>query len=330
MEPRIGSIFVNDVEELQYTVDPWVLRMNQLSSGNLRASFSFARLNSILLTRECWTRKIYAAGLSPPGFIAFAANCAGPRLSFCGSTLTKDRVVYAFDGQEIDFLTAENEDHWVMLLPTSLIEEHLGEELVSSMRTGTRLLQGEPQLISELTSRVLHTMAVLMSNEGDTIEPMLLDVIQEQLLATVTRIILNSHDVLPNREKATKRFLAYQQARYILEASEAPYSIEELTKFLGVSRRSLEVGFREEIVMSPQAFSRCIRLNGVHRDLLHASQGELKVTAALQSKGFTELGRASGYYRNLFGESPSDTLNRKPPDNSTRLSDSLNLEKPMH
>jgi hypothetical protein len=64
-------------------------------------------------------------------------------------------------------------------------------------------------------------------------------------------------------------------------------------------------------------------LNGVNRELLHASQGKLKVTTALERQGFTELGRAAGYYRNLYGESPAATLRREPPKVGMRLQDAL-------
>ena len=323
MDPRIGGILVSDVEKLKYTVAPWQLRMNQLSSGSLQASFSFTQMDNILLTREHWTKRISANGLSPPGFIAFAAPCAGPKFSFCGSTITADRLAYAFDGQEIDFVTPEKDDHWVMLLPTKLIENYLGEELVASICTDTRVLLGDPQLISQLTAQVLQTMAVLQPTDASTRNPLLLDALEEQLLAAVARVLLNGNGMLINQEKATKRFLAYRQARYLIEANECHYSIEELTETLGVSRRSLEAGFREELALSPQAFSRHIRLNRVRRALLHASLGKLKVTTALQSNGFSELGRASGYYSKLFGESPSDTLRHEPPEGGMRLVDAL-------
>ena len=322
-EPRVGSILVGDVEELKYTVAPWQLRMNQLSSGSLHASFSFAQMNNILLIREYWTKQISAYGLSPPGFIAFAAPCAGPKLSLCGSTITAGRLVCALDGQEIDFLTPESDDHWVMLLPTTLIKNYLGEEFVASMHTDSRVLLSDPQLISQLTSQALQTMAVLQATDESTRHPLLLDALEEQLLATVSRVLLNSHGIMINQKQATKRFIAYRRAREILETSQTHYPIEKLAKSLGVSRRSLETAFREEMMTSPQAFSRCIRLNGVHRELLHASPEKLKVTDALQAKGFTEWGRAAGYYSKLFCEPPSDTLRRESSRASMRLMDTL-------
>jgi hypothetical protein len=49
----------------------------------------------------------------------------------------------------------------------------------------------------------------------------------------------------------------------------------------------------------------------------------MEARKAMQSGGSTELGRTSGYYRELFGESPSDTLRREPPGANVRLKDAL-------
>ena len=46
--------------------------------------------------------------------------------------------------------------------------------------------------------------------------------------------------------------------------------------------------------------------------MLQAHPAEDKVTAIAAALGFTEIGRFSVRYRELFGESPSQTLQRRP------------------
>ena len=66
-----------------------------------------------------------------------------------------------------------------------------------------------------------------------------------------------------------------------------------------------------------------MRLNALRRNLLNASPLELSVTQVELNLGFSEFGRTAGYYRELFGELPSETLHREPSIAGARLSDTL-------
>jgi AraC-like DNA-binding protein len=52
-------------------------------------------------------------------------------------------------------------------------------------------------------------------------------------------------------------------------------------------------------------------LNRARQALLASDSEEDKVTAIAAKLGFTELGRFAVRYRELFGESPSETLHRQ-------------------
>ncbi len=62
--------------------------------------------------------------------------------------------------------------------------------------------------------------------------------------------------------------------------------------------------------MPPGRFLKLLRLNRVRRDLIRESCAERSVTSLAITHGFTELGRFAGEYRALFGELPSETLQR--------------------
>jgi AraC-like DNA-binding protein len=83
-----------------------------------------------------------------------------------------------------------------------------------------------------------------------------------------------------------------------------------LSVFAGVSTRTLGYAFRENIGLSPGAFVRQLRLQGLRRELLASRLGESSVTELAYHLGFTQLGRLAGDYRRVFGELPSATLAR--------------------
>jgi AraC family ethanolamine operon transcriptional activator len=136
---------------------------------------------------------------------------------------------------------------------------------------------------------------------------LLLNAIQSQLLGAVTELLLST-SASADCETPRKRFLACRRALRHAEKLKRPVSVDDLAAQAGVSRRSLEVGFRETLGISPRRYLRYMRLNGLHRDLRRASLEQTTVKEAATHWGFVELGRTAVEYRELFGEPPSTTL----------------------
>ncbi|WP_394462730.1 AraC family transcriptional regulator [Roseateles sp. BYS180W] len=82
---------------------------------------------------------------------------------------------------------------------------------------------------------------------------------------------------------------------------------EALAAVVGVSVRSLFLGFARYRGISPMRLLRKLRLQGAHDDLLHAAPGQ-RVTDVALRWGFVHLGRFSQEYLQAFGETPRQTL----------------------
>jgi AraC-like DNA-binding protein len=84
-------------------------------------------------------------------------------------------------------------------------------------------------------------------------------------------------------------------------------TIAELCDAVGASERRLRYAFTDSYGMSPTAY---LRVRALHSARERLSQGDVHqtVTQTATDFGFWHLGRFSGQYRTLFGESPSDTL----------------------
>jgi AraC-like DNA-binding protein len=84
--------------------------------------------------------------------------------------------------------------------------------------------------------------------------------------------------------------------------------LESMSKATGLSPRTLQRTFQAEYGLCPQEWLRVERLNEVREDLL---QNGNSVTHTATRWGFFHLSRFSQYYRELFGERPSETLARR-------------------
>jgi AraC family ethanolamine operon transcriptional activator len=95
---------------------------------------------------------------------------------------------------------------------------------------------------------------------------------------------------------------------YLDSSSDAPIHISELLSILRVSRRTLYRAFDEVLGVPPMTYLRHRRLCDARLRLTREAAAGITVAEVAFQQGFSDFGRFSGYYRQLFGENPSDTL----------------------
>jgi AraC-like DNA-binding protein len=102
-----------------------------------------------------------------------------------------------------------------------------------------------------------------------------------------------------------------RRATEIADATPEPISVARLCNLLRVSQSTLEFSFKKITALTPHTFFLRRRLNRARTALLEADRSEGRVTDIAMNLGFTELGRFAVRYRQMFGESPSETLHRQ-------------------
>jgi AraC family ethanolamine operon transcriptional activator len=98
---------------------------------------------------------------------------------------------------------------------------------------------------------------------------------------------------------------------YVREHIDENPTLSELCTVSGLRARSLINAFQAVIGMSPMSYLRMQRLSEVRRALLTFDPAETRVIEVASTWGFWHMGHFAGSYREMFGESPSDTLNRR-------------------
>jgi AraC-like DNA-binding protein len=89
---------------------------------------------------------------------------------------------------------------------------------------------------------------------------------------------------------------------------ETPWGTVELARATGVSARALQKAFQRSGRPPPMTYLRHLRLHKARAELAAHRPNELTVTAVASHWGFLHLSRFAEQYRQLFGESPSETL----------------------
>jgi AraC-like DNA-binding protein len=119
---------------------------------------------------------------------------------------------------------------------------------------------------------------------------------------------------MPPRQAGTSRHGLVERAEKLALADlEQPLHISALCRALAVSERTLRKAFYRTHGVPPCRHLRMMRLSQARRALLSADANIVTVTEIATDFGFIELGRFSVEYRKVFGESPSQTLQRPSP-----------------
>lgn len=144
--------------------------------------------------------------------------------------------------------------------------------------------------------------------------PEAVPVTQSRLLAQqmlVTTLLAVPHSFSARlQEPAAPASDAKVQAALRLVAAEqhADRTVLDLAAELGISLRALEIGFRRELHTTPHEYLRTSRLARVHEELARADAHRTTVSTVAYKWGFANPGRFARAYREMFGESPAQTL----------------------
>jgi AraC-like DNA-binding protein len=114
--------------------------------------------------------------------------------------------------------------------------------------------------------------------------------------------------------KRPSRSEIVEQFRAIAEADvERIVSVEEISRRLGISGRTLARALGEIEGTTPNRYLRALRLAHARHALMAPDSNETVTEVALRF-GFNDLGRFSAYYRVQFDETPSATARRRAKD----------------
>ncbi len=94
------------------------------------------------------------------------------------------------------------------------------------------------------------------------------------------------------------------------------WSTVDLARKTGVSARALQKAFQRAMQPPPMTYLRRLRLHEARAELASHNSQTMTVTAVAGRWGFLHLSRFAEQYRQLFGESPSDTLKGNPTGNA--------------
>jgi len=107
---------------------------------------------------------------------------------------------------------------------------------------------------------------------------------------------------------STRSYIVGKAVSYLEQHVSDPVSIPDISASVGVSARTLRYSFEEIMGVSPSEYFLTLRLEMVRRELLDGSSMK-SIYRIAHKYGFCNMSRLAHYYKQTFGELPSQTGN---------------------
>jgi AraC family ethanolamine operon transcriptional activator len=176
----------------------------------------------------------------------------------------------------------------------------------------------DPQVVRQFQRCVIEVVEEL------TTAPEVLDdarrshALQSRVLNTLVEVLTSSgepHAPLPH--PSTRAYIVDQAINFMEAKLAEPICLADISAALRVCPRTLRYSFEHVLGISPTRYLLASRLNRARREL--ASSGANSSIQCIASRaGFWHMGRFAQYYRETFGELPSETCGQEKIQAKTR------------
>ncbi|MCD0503339.1 helix-turn-helix domain-containing protein [Bordetella petrii] len=288
-----------------------------LSSRRSSMEHQRLTLGDIRLETGCYDFPVVAQGSMPADAICIGFMAAGSDITrYNTASIGPEEIQIYPPGVELLYHAADS-SRWVnftvseeRLRQAALAQRQRPLSIARRAAYSVRLCNGGRAALTYLADDAMALARRLQPTGG--MAPDLAATIGQSLLAGYVDALL---DAAPARR--TERTAAEQRhhllitacERLVLSGADADITLSAIARRSGYSLRSLELIFRQSVGMTPGRWFMTARLNGALRDLLTCCPAG-SVSDIAGKWGFRHLSRFSQYYRQAFGESPSDTLKR--------------------
>jgi AraC-like DNA-binding protein len=184
----------------------------------------------------------------------------------------------------------------------------LGAPLSGELKLSKSNYDSRPE--ARLLRKLVQLLIAELDDENSVLSPLALaELEQSVLVAFLCGTGHNYSHLLDGRPRDSAPWQVRRVEEYIEAHWDQPVSIEALAVVANASARSIFQTFRDCRGYSPMNFLKQVRLKHA-KELLTAPDPDTSVTAVSYACGFGNLGHFASDYWEIFGERPSETLQR--------------------
>ena len=314
MDTQIFSLESHDFVELEEALSAWDHQYRQISPGKFYGRFLHTQNDMLGVYRNRWERAIHYRG-APKGIIMFAVTLTQTsEARWMGERVGVDDMCVQRCGAEADYFSAPLWDSVVFTIP----EAELARQIVNITHDdpGTLLhthgvVHLTPQRAAQVRQAALNYIDTAVRSVATPDAPSPFPQMAKSTVELMARVLVSAQ---PQRHEKSSLNRSRQWIHKVEELygqhPNQPLRIGQLCRELGVSERTLRDAFNKLTDTNPLAYLKTQRLNQVYRELCDSDPGEVLIKQCAYANGFYSLGHFCRDYKQLFGESPSETIKR--------------------
>jgi AraC family ethanolamine operon transcriptional activator len=301
----------SDIDEHCANLGRWRMVYDQIGTGAFSGSFTLVSLSRVEIYREVTSQQLSQRGeLGEDTFSIGLPWRSDGDLRCNGASIGNRKILTCFDW-DVDMCTPKSFEIRGVIVGASLMEStltELGVELPQSRRQGFLAIDAAEASLARLRAllALLQNGIEVPSWVGSTAGLAL----EDALLLEIVDLVPTAQPFGIERCVVTRKRLVDRACEIMLSQSDATFSIMELCRAVGASRRKLNYCFQHVLGCSPVSYGRAVRLNRVRRDLKRSDDPKLGVYDIATSHGFWHFSQFSLDYKRQFAELPSETLRR--------------------
>lgn len=301
-----------DVHLHAASVHEWEQTYSQISPGLARSSLCQIDGKRFQFFRERINQRLVQHGQAPRDRVCFALPLSVPGMARLQGREADDRSIFILNGgDEFLFHMPQGMD----MLSITFDRETFERELENSPWSGEfRQWLRQPVLrvpegrLAQCRERLLGLIDRSIDDVKGAAAGQAEDELERDLLEELTCLLADpSFDRNQRLTSSPGSYIVEKCHQMTLSERQAPPSVIDLCDRLRISRRTVQNSFRAVTQTTPVNYIRCIRLNGVRRELLGTRAGETSIGDAASRWGFFHLSHFAADYQALFGELPSQT-----------------------
>ena len=290
----------------------WDTRFQLNGSLSCRARLGHSRGEGVLINTATLTSGTLQEGSTPRDMRTFAIPLSlGGNLAWLGKDADENSLLQFSDSRELFAIAAGSCSICTISIDSVIVDDMLARRGTDAeaVFASEAVLSLAPDERASLVRDVSLLSEFLAKYGRHDVMPELSFGLQEALLGSlVDHLELGSQD--------RQRLPAHAAAQLVRSAigfmhESGADSVVEIGEALGVSRRSLELGFQKYVGVPPKRYLKTLRLHRCRAELLEQHASETSVGEIARRHGFWHMGQFGRDYRGLFGERPSDTLGRQ-------------------
>jgi AraC-like DNA-binding protein len=259
--------------------------------------------------------KVELLGLKASDYLVFMPTSGKGqfRMDTCSRYTSTIEGFVANPGSTFDLLLEPDSPHLYLQMSAELLERELRKVLGRSLKQPLIFECGFD--LSKPHSWRWHT-AVQLLHEELYVQDWLshnsyrIAALEEYLAATLILLQKSNYmdQLQPSLTSNHGSRVLRLAVKYMNENLGRDFSLIELADAVGVSVRSVQKAFQEEMRTAPMTYLRDLRLDRIRQEILASGDKMVKLSAIAKRWGMSHYGRFAIAYRQRFGETPSETL----------------------